>query len=58
MRASRFTDEQVVGFLKPAEAGIPVRELCRQGGGSDATSTSFHADRLNGQGLEMLAQAM
>ncbi|HZW19695.1 transposase, partial [Noviherbaspirillum sp.] len=24
----RFTDEQIIGFLKQAEAGVPVKELC------------------------------
>lgn len=32
----RFTEEQIVGFLKQAEAGVPVKELCRKGGFSDA----------------------
>lgn len=32
----RFTDEQIIGFLKEAEAGVPVKELCRQHGFSDA----------------------
>ncbi|WP_300171926.1 transposase [uncultured Nitrosomonas sp.] len=26
----RFTEEQIIGFLKQAEAGVPVKELCRQ----------------------------
>ena len=41
MRKSRFTDEQIRGFLKQAEAGLPVKELCRKGGFSDATG--WHA---------------
>jgi hypothetical protein len=37
MKKSRFTDEQIIGFLKQAEGGMPVKELCRLGGFSDAT---------------------
>ena len=32
----RYTDEQIIGFLREAEAGIPVKELCRKHGFSDA----------------------
>lgn len=32
MKKSRFTDEQVVGFLSQAEGVMPVKELCRVGG--------------------------
>jgi transposase-like protein len=31
-----FTEQQIIGFLKEAEAGIPVKELCRKHGFSDA----------------------
>jgi len=37
MKRSRFTEEQIIGFIKQAEAGMPVKELCRKGGFSDVT---------------------
>ncbi len=33
----RFTDEQIIGFLKQARAGTPIKELCRKHGFSDAS---------------------
>ncbi len=33
----RFTDEQIVGFLKGTKAGAPIRGLCCKHGFSDAT---------------------
>ena len=36
MKKKRFTEQQIIGFLKEAEAGVPVKELCRKHGFSDA----------------------
>jgi hypothetical protein len=33
----RFTEAQIVGFLREADAGIPVKELCRKHGFSDGS---------------------
>jgi putative transposase len=37
MKKSRFTDEQIIGFLKQVEGGVPVKEVCRTHGFSDVT---------------------
>ena len=32
-----FTEEQIIGFLREAESGLPVAELCRRHGFSEAS---------------------
>ena len=43
MKAKRFTQEQIIGVLKQAEAGAKTKELCRQHGISEATSYNWKA---------------
>ena len=37
MKKSRFAESQIVAGLKEAETGVPVQEVCRKHGISDAT---------------------
>ena len=46
----RYTEAQIIGFLKEAESGIPVKELCRKHGFSDA---SFYTWRSKYGGMEV-----
>ena len=50
MKRKRFTEAQILGFLKEAEAGLPVKELCRKHGFSDA---SFYNWRSKYGGMEL-----
>ena len=33
----RYTEEQIIGFLREADAGMPIVELCRRHGFSEAS---------------------
>ncbi len=43
MRTSKYSEEQIIGFLKQVEAGVPVKDVCRKGGFSDATFYKWRA---------------
>lgn len=46
----RYTEEQIIGFLKEAEAGVPTKALCRRHGFSEA---SFYVWRGKFGGLDV-----
>ena len=50
MKKSRYSEEQIMGVLKEQQAGIPVAELCRKHGISDAT---FYTWRKKYGGMEV-----
>jgi putative transposase len=37
MKKQRFSDEPIIGFLKQAESGAPVKEVCRANGFGSAS---------------------
>ena len=46
----RFTEAQIIGFLKEAQAGVPVKDLCRKHGFSDA---AFYGWRAKFDGMQV-----
>ena len=43
MRTSKFSEEQIIGFLREADAGLAVKELCRKHGFSEASYYGWKA---------------
>jgi len=43
MKRTRFSESQIVAILKQGDAGIKVKELCREHGISDATYYNWKA---------------
>ena len=39
----RYTEEQIIGFLREADAGMPVKELCRKHGFSEPSYYAWKA---------------
>jgi putative transposase len=45
-----FSEEQIIGFLREADAGMPIKELCRRHGFSEA---SYYLWRSKFGGLDV-----
>ena len=43
MKRSRFTEDQIIGVLQEHEAGVPVADLCRKHGVSNASIYKWKA---------------
>jgi putative transposase len=43
MKKKRFSEEQIIGFLREADAGLAVKELCRKHGFSEASYYGWKA---------------
>ncbi len=55
MKKSRFTDSQIIGVLKQAEAGSAVPDLCREHGISSATFYKWRS-KFGGMDASMVSQ--
>ena len=55
MKTSRYTDAQVLAILRQAEGGMPVTELCRAHGMSNASFCKWRA-KYGGMDASKIAQ--
>lgn len=53
MKRSRFSDSQILSILKQAENGVPVPELCREHGMSNASFYKWRA-KFGGMDTSMI----
>ena len=51
----RFSEEQIIGFLREAEAGLPVKDLCRRHGFSEASYYLWRS-KFGGMDVSMVAR--
>jgi len=55
MKKSKYSDSQILGILKQAEAGTPVPELCREHAMSSATFYKWRS-KYGGMDASMMAR--
>jgi putative transposase len=55
MKTSRYTEAQIIAILRQAEGGVPVAELCREHGMSDASFYKWRA-KYGGMDAPLIGQ--
>jgi putative transposase len=55
VKKSKYSETQIVGWIKRAESGEPVPALCREGGFSAATFYKWRS-KYGGMDVSMLAR--
>jgi len=55
MKRKRYSEQQIIRYLKEAEAGVPVTELCRQNGFSQSAFYKWKA-KYSGMDITALKQ--
>ena len=55
MKRSKYSDSQIIGILKQAEAGTPVPALCREHGMSSATFYKWRS-KYGGMDASMISE--
>lgn len=55
MKTSRYTEAQIIAILRQAEGAVPVAELCREHGRSNASSYMWRA-KYGGMDVSLISQ--
>ncbi len=55
MKKKKYSDAQIMGILKQAESGVPVSELCREHGMSNARFYKWRA-KFGGMDASMISE--
>ena len=55
MKNRRFSDAKIMGILRQAESGVPVTELCREHGMSNASFYKWRS-KFGGMDASMMAE--
>jgi len=55
MKKSRYSDSQILAIIKQAESGVPISELCREHGMSNASFYKWRA-KYGGMDASLMAR--